>query len=108
MWPQIAASTLKGIKAPLPQRCLAPMDDLGSMVSGWCGGKELCTAAGTGHSRLGRKIRLKPVLLPGGLAMTRYGHSSSQMYATTQTRDNGIESVKSNGTSTTVKDLTKS
>ncbi len=33
---------------------------------------------------------------------------SSQMYATTQSRDNGIASVKTNGASTTVKDLTKS
>lgn len=30
---------------------------------------------------------------------------SSQMYASTQSRDNGIESVKTNGTSDTVKDL---
>jgi uncharacterized protein YegP (UPF0339 family) len=32
---------------------------------------------------------------------------SSQMYATTQSRDNGIASVKANGASATVKDLTK-
>lgn len=31
---------------------------------------------------------------------------SSQMYATAQSRDKGIESVKKNGASTTVKDLT--
>lgn len=31
---------------------------------------------------------------------------SSQMYATATSRDKGIESVKSNGTSETVKDLT--
>jgi uncharacterized protein YegP (UPF0339 family) len=31
---------------------------------------------------------------------------SSQMYASTQARDGGIASVKTNGTSTTIKDLT--
>ena len=31
---------------------------------------------------------------------------TSQMYASTQTRDAGIESVKANGTSTTIKDNT--
>lgn len=31
---------------------------------------------------------------------------SSQLYATPQERDNGIESVKANGVSTTIKDLT--
>ena len=31
---------------------------------------------------------------------------TSQMYATTQSRDNGIASVKTNGPTTTVKDLT--
>jgi hypothetical protein len=41
------------------------------------------------------------------------GHASAgifgvdEMYATTQSRDNGIASVKANGASATVKDLTK-
>ena len=33
---------------------------------------------------------------------------TSQMYATTRSRDSGVESVKTNGASTAVKDLTKS